>query len=54
MTRLSAIVVQIPVVTCVAFGQQQTAPPSITAKLEVSEGDGPWVVTFATKGVKIK
>jgi len=28
MTGLSAIVVQILVVTCVAFAQQQTAPPS--------------------------
>jgi hypothetical protein len=28
MTRLSAIVLQILVVTCVAFGQQQTASPS--------------------------
>src|SRR5215469_13790590 len=29
-------------------------PTSFHAKLEVSKGGGPWTVTFATKGVKIK
>ena len=29
-------------------------PTSFHAKLEGSKGDGPWTVTFATKGVKIK
>lgn len=32
----------------------EVTPTSFTAKLEVSKGDGPWTVTFATKGVKIK
>jgi hypothetical protein len=32
----------------------QDTPTSFTAKLEVSKGGGPWTVTFATKGVKIK
>ena len=32
----------------------EVTPTSFTAKLEVSKGGGPWTVTFATKGVKIK
>jgi len=36
------------------FSIVEVTPTSFTAKLEVSKGDGPWTVTFATKGVKIK
>jgi hypothetical protein len=32
----------------------EDTPTSFHAKLEVSKGVGPWTVTFATKGVKIK
>jgi len=32
----------------------EDTPTSFTAKLEVSRGGGPWTVSFATKGVKIK
>ena len=36
------------------FSIIEVSPTSFTAKLEVSVADGPWVVTFETKGVKIK
>ena len=36
------------------FSIVEVTPTSFTAKLEVSKGGGPWTVTFATKGVKIK
>jgi len=36
------------------FSIVEDTPTSFTAKLEVSTGGGPWTVTFATKGVKIK
>jgi hypothetical protein len=32
----------------------QDTPTSFTAKFQVSMNGGPWTVTFATKGVKIK
>ena len=32
----------------------EVTPTSFIAKLEVSKDDGPWTVTFETKGVKIK
>jgi hypothetical protein len=36
------------------FSIVEVSPTSFTAKLEVSVADGPWIVTFETKGVKIK
>jgi hypothetical protein len=36
------------------FSIVEVTPTSATAKLEVSVADGPWIVTFETKSVKIK
>ena len=36
------------------FSIVEVTRTSFTAKLEVSVADGPWTVTFETKGVKIK
>jgi hypothetical protein len=36
------------------FSIVEVTPTSFTAKLEVSEANGPWTVAFETKGVKIK
>lgn len=36
------------------FSIVEVSPTSLTAKLEVSVADGPWTVTYETKGVKIK
>lgn len=36
------------------FSIVEVSPTSFTAKLEVSVADGPWAVTFETKGMKIK